>query len=115
MPRTKNAVSRRRRHRRVLKAAQGYRGTRRRLYRAAKEAVMHARQYAYVHRRNRKREFRRLWIARINAGTRLNGLNYSRFIAGLKRHGVELNRKMLAELAVRDPAAFARIVELAAS
>jgi large subunit ribosomal protein L20 len=115
MPRAKNAVARRRRHRRVLKAAQGYRGTRRRLYRAAKEAVMHARKYAYIHRRTRKREFRRLWIARINAASRLNGLQYSRFIAGLKRHGVELNRKMLAEIAVRDPAAFARIVELAAS
>lgn len=115
MPRAKNAVARRRRHRRVLKAAQGYRGTRRRLYRAAKEAVMHARKYAYAHRRTRKREFRQLWIARINAASRLNGLQYSRFIAGLKRHGVELNRKMLAEIAVRDPGAFARIVELAAS
>jgi len=115
MPRAKNAVARRRRHRRVLKAAQGYRGTRRRLYRAAKEAVMHARMYAYMHRRTRKRDFRRLWIARINAASRLNGLNYSRLIAGLKRHGVELNRKMLAEIAVRDPQAFVRFVELAGS
>jgi large subunit ribosomal protein L20 len=115
MPRAKNAVARRRRHRRILKAAQGYRGTRRRLYRAAKEAVMHARKYAYMHRRTRKREFRRLWIARINAASRLNGLNYSRLIAGLKRHDVELNRKMLAEIAVRDPAAFVRFVELAGS
>lgn len=113
MPRAKNAVSRRRRHRRILKAAKGYRGTRRRLYRAAKEAVMHARQYAYVHRRLRKREFRRLWIARINAASRSSGMPYSRFIAGLKRQGVELNRKVLAELALRDPAAFAQLVELA--
>jgi large subunit ribosomal protein L20 len=115
MPRAKNAVARRRRHRRILKAAQGYRGTRRRLYRAAKEAVMHAHQYAYMHRRTRKRDFRRLWIARINAASRLNGLNYSRLIAGLKRHDVELNRKMLAEIAVRDPQAFVRFVELAGS
>jgi large subunit ribosomal protein L20 len=115
MPRAKNAVARRRRHRRILKAAQGYRGTRRRLYRAAKEAVMHAYQYAYMHRRTRKRDFRRLWIARINAASRLNGLNYSRLIAGLKRHDVELNRKMLAEIAVRDPQAFVRFVELAGS
>jgi large subunit ribosomal protein L20 len=98
-----------------LKAARGFRGTRRRLYRAAKEAINHARQYAYMHRRTRKREFRRLWIARINAASRLSGMPYSRFIAGLKRHGVELNRKVLAELAVRDPEAFAKIVELAGS
>jgi len=115
MPRAKNAVARRRRHRRVLKAAQGYRGTRRRLYRAAKEAVKHAGQYAYMHRRTRKREFRRLWIARINAASRLNGLSYSRLIAGLKRHDVQLNRKMLAELAVHDAAAFVRFVALAGS
>lgn len=113
MPRAKNAVSRHRRHRRILKAAKGYRGTRRRLYRAAKEAVLHARQYAYVHRRLRKRDFRRLWIARINAASRMSGLPYSRFMAGLKRQGVELNRKVLAELALRDPAAFAQLVELA--
>ncbi len=113
MPRAKNAVARRRKHRRILKAASGYRGTRRRLYRAAKEAVLHARQYAYVHRRLRKRDFRRLWIARINAASRNSGMPYSRFIAGLKRQGVELNRKVLAELALRDPAAFAQLVELA--
>lgn len=115
MPRAKSAVASRRRRRRILKAASGYRGTRRRLYRAAKEAVNHARQYAYMHRRTRKREFRRLWIARINAASRMNGMSYSRFIAGLKRHSVELNRKVLAELAVRDPGAFAKIVELAGS
>lgn len=115
MPRAKSAVASRRRRRRVLKAASGYRGTRRRLYRAAKEAVKHARQYAYMHRRTRKRDFRRLWIARINAASRMNGMTYSRFISGLKRHSVELNRKVLAELAVRDPGVFAKIVELAGS
>ena len=115
MPRAKSAVSRRRRHRRVLKAARGYRGTRGRLYRAAKEAVMHARHYAYQHRRRRKRDFRRLWIARINAACRGMGLPYSKFIAGLKRQDVELNRKMLAEIAVHEPQAFAQLVELARS
>jgi large subunit ribosomal protein L20 len=115
MPRAKSAVASRRRRRRILKAAQGYRGTRRRLYRAAKEAVMHALRYAYRHRRTRKREIRRLWIARINAASRGHGVPYSRLIAGLKRQGVELNRKMLAELAVRDKAAFAQLVELAQS
>ena len=113
MPRAKNAVARHRKHRRILKAASGYRGTRRRLYRAAKEAVLHARQYAYVHRRLRKRDFRRLWIARINAASRNSGMPYSRFIAGLKRQGVDLNRKVLAEMALRDPAAFTQLVELA--
>lgn len=115
MPRAKSAVASRRRRRRILKAAQGYRGTRRRLYRAAKEAVMHALRYAYRHRRTRKREIRRLWIARINAASRSHGVPYSRLMAGLKRQGVELNRKMLAELAVRDKAAFSSLVELAQS
>ena len=115
MPRAKSAVASRRRRRRILKAAQGYRGTRRRLYRAAKEAVMHALRYAYRHRRTRKRDIRRLWIARINAASRGHDVHYSRLIAGLKRQGVELNRKMLAELAVRDKAAFAQLVELAQS
>jgi len=115
MPRAKSAVASRRRRRRILKAAQGFRGTRRRLYRAAKEAVRHARKYAYIHRRTRKREFRRLWIARINAASRANGLPYSRLMAGLKRQNIELNRKVLAELAVRDPQAFAKLVELANS
>ena len=112
MPRAKSAVASRRRRRRVLKAAQGFRGTRRRLYRAAKEAVKHALKYAYIHRRTRKREFRRLWIARINAASRANGLPYSRLMAGLKRQNIELNRKVLAELAVRDPQAFAKLVEM---
>jgi large subunit ribosomal protein L20 len=111
MTRVKSSVASRDRRRRILKAAQGYRGSRRRLYRAAKEAVMHARMYAYMHRRTRKRDFRRLWIARINAATRQLGLTYSRFISGLKGSGIELNRKVLAEIAATDSAGFAKIVE----
>jgi large subunit ribosomal protein L20 len=111
MTRVKSSVASRDRRRRILKAAQGYRGSRRRLYRAAKEAVMHARVYAYTHRRTRKRDFRRLWIARINAATRQLGLTYSRFISGLKISGIELNRKVLAEIAATDSAGFAKIVE----
>lgn len=111
MTRVKSSVASRDRRRRVLKAAQGYRGSRRRLYRAAKEAVMHARVYAYTHRRTRKRDFRRLWIARINAATRQLGLTYSRFISGLKSSGIELNRKVLAEIAATDSAGFAKIVD----
>ncbi|MCH7471928.1 50S ribosomal protein L20 [bacterium] len=113
MTRASSAVASRKRRRRVLKAARGFRGVRRRLYRAAKDAVHHALQYAYIHRRRRKRDFRRLWIARINAASRSHGLPYSRFIAGLKRERIELNRKVLAEIAVRDPGAFAKIVEAA--
>lgn len=113
MSRAKTSVTSRRRRRRILKLAQGYRGTRRRLYRAAKEAVRHAWKYAYAHRRTRKREFRRQWIARINAAARANGINYSRLMAGLKKQNVELNRKVLAEIAVRDNAAFSKIAELA--
>jgi large subunit ribosomal protein L20 len=111
MTRVKSAVASRDRRRRILKAAQGYRGSRRRLYRAAKEAVMHARMYAYKHRRTRKRDFRRLWIARINAATRQLGVPYSRFISDLKAGGVELNRKVLAEIAATDSAAFGKILE----
>jgi large subunit ribosomal protein L20 len=111
MTRVKSSVASRNRRRRILKLAQGYKGTRRRLFRAAKEAVKHAMMYAYIHRRTRKREFRKLWIARINAATRHLGMTYSRFTAGLKNTHIELNRKMLAELAVRAPEAFAKIVE----
>ena len=113
MTRAKSAVASRRRRKRIMKAAQGYRGTRRRLYRAAKEAVNHARQYAYIHRRTRKREFRRLWIARINAATRQHGLSYSKFTAAMKKLGIGLNRKMLSEIAIHDAAAFGKIVEMA--
>ncbi len=111
MTRVKSNVASRNRRRRILKAAQGYRGSRRRLYRAAKEAVAHARVYAYMHRRTRKREFRALWIARINAASRALGLPYSRFMNALKRAGVELNRKVLADMAATDSAAFAKIFE----
>ncbi len=113
MTRVKSSVASRNRRRRILKLAQGYKGTRRRLFRAAKEAVKHAMMYAYIHRRKRKGDFRRLWIARINAATRGLGLTYSKFTAGLKREHIELNRKMLAELAVRAPEAFAKIVAAA--
>jgi len=113
MTRAKTAVASRRRRRRILKAAQGFRGTRRRLYRAAKEAVRHALQYAYMHRRTKKREFRQLWIARINAASRANGLTYSKLTAGLKKAGVALNRKVLSEIAIHDPQAFAKVVEMA--
>jgi large subunit ribosomal protein L20 len=110
MTRVKSSVASRNRRRRVLKLAQGYKGPRRRLWRAAKEAVKHALMYAYVHRRERKRDFRRLWIARVNAAARGLGMSYSRFINGLRRAEVGLNRKMLAEIAVRDPQGFAAIV-----
>jgi large subunit ribosomal protein L20 len=113
MARAKSSLASRKRRRRILKLAQGYRGTRRRLYRAAKEAVRHAQMYAYAHRRRRKRDFRRLWIARINAASRAQGLTYSKLTAGLKNVTIELNRKMLAEIAVRAPEAFAKIVEAA--
>lgn len=113
MPRVKRGVTRHRRHVKVLKAASGYRGTRSRLFRFANQIVMRARAYQYRDRRTRKRDIRRLWIVRINAAARMGGLSYSRFIAGLNRAGVTLDRKVLAELAVRDSAAFAQLVALA--
>ncbi len=103
----------RKRHKKILKMAKGYFGRRSRTFRTAHEAVMHALQHAYNDRRRRKRDFRRLWITRINAAARLHGLSYSRFIQGLKRAGVEVNRKMLADLAVRDEKAFAELVRIA--
>jgi large subunit ribosomal protein L20 len=101
----------RKRHNRVLKDAKGYYGARRRQFKQAKEAVMHAGQYAYRDRRNRKREFRALWIARINAACRLNGVTYSRFMHALQESGVDLDRKVLADLAVNDGPAFAELVK----
>ena len=95
--------------------AKGHRGNRHKTFKQANESVMHALRYAYVHRRDRKGDFRRLWIQRINAAARLNGLSYSRLIAGLSKAGVEMDRKQLAELAVRDAGAFARIAEAAKS
>jgi large subunit ribosomal protein L20 len=113
MTRVKRSVASRTRRRRILKLASGYRGARKRLFRAAKEAVMHAGQYAYEHRRLRKRDQRRLWIARINAACRATGMTYSVFISGLNKAGVVLDRKSLAELAIFDNAAFVNLIELA--
>jgi len=113
MARVKRAVPAKKRHRAVLEQAQGYYGNKSRSYRAAHEQVMHSLQYAYRDRRARKGDFRQLWIQRINAATRQHGMSYSRFIAGLKAADVEVDRKILADLAVRDSAAFAALVELA--
>jgi large subunit ribosomal protein L20 len=113
MARVKRGTTTRKRHNRVLKAAEGYYGARRRQFKQAKEAVMHAGQYAYRDRRNRKREFRRLWIARINAACRQNGMTYSRFIESMTKLGIEVDRKVLAELAVSDAPGFASLVQTA--
>ncbi|MFP4276290.1 MAG: 50S ribosomal protein L20 [Halothiobacillaceae bacterium] len=113
MARVKRGVVARRRHRKVLNRAKGYYGARRKVYRVAKQAVIKAGQYAYRDRRQRKRDFRSLWIARINAAAREHGLSYSRFINGLKRAEVEIDRKVLADLAVHDKAAFKALAEKA--
>jgi len=113
MPRVKRGVTARAKHKKILKAAKGYRGRRKNVYRVAKQAVMKAGQYAYRDRRQKKRQFRALWIARINAAAREAGLTYSRFMNGLKKSSVEVDRKVLADLAVFDKAAFAKYVELA--
>ena len=113
MARVKRAVHGKKHRRATLDRAKGYFGNKSRSYRAANEQVMHSLQYAYRDRRARKGDFRQLWIQRINAGARLNGLSYSRFIAGLKAAEVEVDRKVLADLAVREPAAFAALVEVA--
>ena len=113
MARIKRGFTSRRRHKAVLQRAEGFRGTRNRLYKRANEAVMRSLQYQYRDRRNRKRDMRRLWIMRINAASRQLGMSYSHLIAGLTRAGVEVDRKMLADLAVRDPEAFAKFVEIA--
>jgi large subunit ribosomal protein L20 len=113
MARVKRAVQSKKRHKATLERAKGYYGGKSRSYRAANEQVMHSLQYAYRDRRARKGEFRRLWIQRINAACRLNGMSYSRFIAGLKAAGVEVDRKALADLAVTDAAAFAALVKVA--
>jgi large subunit ribosomal protein L20 len=113
MPRVKRGVTARARHKKVLDQAKGYRGRRGNVYRIAKQAVMKAGQYAYRDRRQRKRQFRALWIARINAGARECGLTYSRFMNGMKRAMIEIDRKVLADLAVFDKPAFSKIVEQA--
>ena len=115
MPRVKRGVVARRRHKKILKQAKGYYGARSRVFRVAKLAVTKAAQYAYRDRRQRKRQFRALWITRINAASRANGLNYSRLIAGLKKADVLLDRRVLADIAVHDKAAFTKIVETAKS
>ena len=113
MPRVKRAVSAHKKRRTVLNRAKGYYGAKSRSYRAAKEQVQHSLQYQYRDRRNKKREVRRLWITRINAAARINGLSYSVFMNGLKKAGVELDRNVLSDMAINDPEAFASLVEVA--
>lgn len=115
MPRVKGGTVTRRRHKKILKLARGYRGSKHRLFRTANAQVMKSLLYAFRDRRQRKRDFRKLWITRINAQARANGLSYSKLINGLKKAGIEINRKMLADLAVNDKAAFAAICEKAKS
>lgn len=111
MPRANSSIPRHRRHRKLIKQAKGYYGARSRTFKAAKDAVWKAGLYAYRDRRQRKRQFRRLWITRINAAARLNGMSYSAFIAGMNDSGLELNRKVLADLAVHNPNTFAELVK----
>ena len=113
MARIKRAVNAHKKRRKVMKLAKGYWGAKSKQYRAASEQVARSLRYAYEGRKLRKRDFRRLWITRINAAARLNGMSYSTFINGLKKQNIEVNRKMLADLAVNDPAAFAKLVEIA--
>ena len=113
MARIKGALNARKKHNRVLKLAKGYRGARSKQYRVAKQSVMRALATAYAGRRQKKRQFRQLWIARINAAARMNGLSYSKFMYGLKQAGIELNRKVLADMAVNDAKGFAELVSIA--
>ena len=111
MPRARNKSAAHNRHKKILKLAKGYRGARGRIFKTAKETVEKGLQYAYRDRRNKKRDFRRLWIIRINAACRLNGTTYSKFINNLSEKGIELNRKVLADMAVREPNAFKSLVD----
>ena len=111
MARVKGAMKTRARHKKILKLAKGYRGAKSKLFRTANQAVMKSLTYAYRDRKQKKRNFRQLWIARISAAAKMNGLNYSKFMNGLKKNGIEINRKMLAEIAVSDPAAFKALVD----
>lgn len=113
MARVKGAMMTRKRRKKVLKLAKGYFGAKSRLFRVAKEAVMKSGQYAYIGRKQKKRDFRQLWITRISAACKMNGMNYSTFINGLKKAGIDLNRKMLSEIAISDPAAFTTLTEKA--
>ncbi|MBK5091942.1 MAG: 50S ribosomal protein L20 [Actinobacteria bacterium] len=114
MPRTKHSVATRRRRKKVMKIARGYRGAKSRSYKSANEQVMHSLQYAYRDRRARKSDFRKLWISRINAAARERGMPYNKFMSGLRNAGVEIDRKVLADLAVHDPEAFGQLVDVAA-
>ncbi|MDO4605209.1 MAG: 50S ribosomal protein L20 [Helcococcus sp.] len=113
MARVKRAVNSKKTHKKYLKMAKGYRGGKSTLFRTAKQAVMKSLHYSYIGRKNRKREFRQLWIARINAASRANGLSYSKFMGGLKKANIDINRKMLSEIAINDPQAFSKLVETA--
>ena len=113
MARVKKGVNARKKHKKILKQAKGYYGLRSKVFRCANPAVMRALRSAYVGRKNKKREYRKLWITRINAGARLNGISYSRLMNGLKRSGIEINRKMLSEMAIYDAAGFSKLCETA--
>ena len=113
MARVKGAMNTRKRHKKILKLAKGYRGAKSKLFRTANQAVMKSLVYSYIGRKQKKRDFRKLWIARINAAARMNDISYSRFMNGLKKANITLNRKMLAEIAISDPAAFTALVEKA--
>ncbi len=115
MARIKGGLNAKKKHKRVLKLAKGYRGARSKQYRVAKQSVMRALASSFVGRKERKRQFRRLWIARINAAARMNGLSYSKFMHGLKLAEIDINRKMLSEMAISDPEGFASLVEVAKS
>ena len=113
MARVKKGLNAHKKHKKILKQAKGFSGQKSKVYRAAKPAVMRSMRSAYVGRKNKKRQYRRMWIARINAGARMNGLSYSKLISGLKKAGIDINRKMLAELAVYDAPAFAKLCDTA--
>ncbi len=113
MARVKRGVTSHAKHKKVLKSAKGYYGSKSTLYKTANQAVMKSMAYSYIGRKQRKRTFRQLWIARINAASRQNGLSYSKFMNGLKKSNININRKMLSEMAINDPAAFTKLVEIA--
>jgi large subunit ribosomal protein L20 len=113
MPRVKRGVTSHHRHKKILAMTRGHRGTKHRLIRRATESMMHSLNYAYIHRRERKGDMRRLWITRVNAACRAQGITYGQFIDGLKKAGIEINRKMLADMAVREPESFSSLVTLA--
>ena len=113
MARVKRAENAKKRHKNILKQAKGYFGAKSKLFRPANQAVMKSLSYAYIGRKQRKRDFRKLWITRINAATRLHGMSYSKFISGLKKAGVNINRKMLSEMAINDPQGFKELVDIA--